>query len=759
MVAEKTKWSLLILEDNPRLREALRTNLKDLLGDSLHFEFAASICQAICKVKSRMRDGLPFDAFLVDLVLDYFTYDDTGGEIIAVHTLGDFLNTSAFMMEHGLETLSPFHLARSLALDVFPDTKPLQSYSDREKLLLLDRLTHYCLSEVEESYRTYIELLKKYFKFSEHSEDRFFKENTFARDSLEFLFRKVSGWVENQEEQYSFHAQNLSEWTNGEGKIGSGTDPDKCSYSWTIFIDWVREFYNMIALGEQEHAGFTSRNKLLYELKKVAPREYPVFLVNTAYAGKREHLLKVAAIYDTDNIIVSQNEFKGSLKDAALIKYISGVCSRLRSPYFQLKGPRREFLLSNECAPDMLADTSKNDPQRLILEQKELGLKLTMRHFYPDLAERFYKVRDLRTSHIQDIQARLSREYELQMVRRVPAAIKEIQLYVPEAFYIEDGAKPKFLLYLSGINGAERDSEFSNDEGRWLLLELACRRFFPKCFYIHSQWKAQQTLGETAVYFPTSDDVLRKAIQHAAIDHPEYFPEFRNGQVPKLHLAETPAFYQHESFFRSCFEWDSLFGPFASPPAAAADQPGISRLQNSALRLLFIAREMMLELKIRKVCQKFISKPDLNAESLLSLIPGTGYLVTDDYVNSMARTISSQENATLLKEQLIPSIENLIAITLCFFTIPSPQVENFYNFWLGKNIPPTGTRPTEKFSTISEKIDTFDFKKSLQLPLIPEGKNNFLFISAALRRENTRIFVTTANERREITAPQELVTL
>jgi hypothetical protein len=126
---------------------------------------------------------------------------------------------------------------------------------------------------------------------------------------------------------------------------------------------------------------------------------------------------------------------------------------------------------------------------------------------------------------------------------------------------------------------------------------------------------------------------------------------------------------------------------------------------------------------------------------LIAALEDSLYEPALETLQSMAKTIENASPQIILNDYL-PGLKNFIAVILCFYALPSKPIEQFYRFWRQKGIPDHHTRPTEKFSTISEKLEGVVLKKSLDLPAVAEGKNNFLYVPAAMKPGGMEIITT-----------------
>ncbi|MDZ7264805.1 MAG: hypothetical protein ONB16_09500, partial [candidate division KSB1 bacterium] len=523
MAAVKTCWSILVLEDHADLRAILRSNFAALFDDAIRIDFAASICHAVDKVKRQMQQGLPYDVFWIDLYLDYFSYENARGEIVSASSFSEIVDTTAFMRHFQLSVLSPQSLASTLQLQITPAHKNLQEYDTYEKLQLLEKFTPFCLPEAKSCYETLLSLLKTYLQSDDCAGINRTVENTYGRYALDSVFRLLINWVSSPKRQFSLSEANLAKWNDPKNVSILPPVTEKSDQSWTIFRDWVKNFYSSVALGAKELEEYTAANPLLLELKRVAPTGYPQFLINTAYEGRQQQLQESATVWNAEDLIIAGNAFKGEKKDAAFADYLSLLCCRLRRPYLLLRSHRRgtsAFILDEKFLPPAFILGKEIYPDTCILDDSDLGLGFTIKSFYPDMLGHLQRIAEASPEFIQNLKWRALRDLEEYLRERLPVEIRHQRLYIPAAFLHDQSGHERFHLKVQTIFGKEYERGLTFDEGRWLFLEFACRRWFPKCFYIHSRWTPFVNNNGERVYFFPLHELLAKALKHAAVDHP-----------------------------------------------------------------------------------------------------------------------------------------------------------------------------------------------------------------------------------------------
>ena len=732
MVAYKTKWSILVLEDEPGLRELLQSNFTSLLGDACQVDFAASICQAVHKTKAQMAVGRPYDVFWVDLVLDYFSYDNSRGEIVSAKSVAEIIDTERLQRELKLEQLSPAGLATALEL---PANKRLEAYSTSEKLQFLGKISPYCLDDAKPCFQTLLELLQTYFHSDHHNGNLVGAENTYARKTIDFVFSKFSDWAANQEKQFTLRNDDF-DMAAPEIDEMAIHDATKSKQSWTVFRDYVRELYDGVAHGDREHQAYSAANPLLVELKNISPRGYPQFFVNSAYGGERQKMLEAAAVYNSNDTIVAEIEFKGTSKDAALAAHLAQIFSRLRRLYFEIKSKRRgasHFLIAGKYLDRKSIGRKNWNPNEIIFKSAEYQLEFTAGSFFPDLLESLYQVRDKTPELVEEIQAQVTRDLEISLRNRAPVSIQRLVLEVPANFFTNNWQRGKFLLYAYPEGAKAIPVELTFDEGRWLFFELCCRKWFPKCFFVHSRWKAPAVIDKHGDYFLPAKELLTKSIKRAALERPELFQLQARQDDHTVDLPETASFYHPEADYASSFDWTAFFSNFLQTNSTT----------RQALALLEICKELTVELKARKITGHLLKPQPITISSLLSVLENPAYVAIEAKLQQLVKLISvaEKENPRLIETEYLPGIKNWLAVTLCFYALPAKPAELFFQFWRERGIPNTGVRPIEKFVLISDKLPGLAFKKSLELPVAVEGKNNFLFVPTALNSNQIEIVV------------------
>lgn len=744
MVAVRTRWSILALEDNRDLRETLKSHFAALFDDAVTIEFAGSICQAVDLVKRRMAQGLPYDAFWIDLYLDYFSYTNAHGEIVAASSFSQIVDTTAFLRQYGIAELSPLSLAAVLQLDITPAYKNLTDYSFSEKLLVLQRFLPFGTEHAKSCFHTLLALLETYLHSDSCASDNL--ENIYTRHALDSVFRLLINWVSNSQKQFSLAEENFDQWHDLPNVPALPSAEDKSDQSWTIFRDWVRRFYQAVALGAKEFEDLTAVNPLLLELQRLAPNNYPQFLINTAYEGRRQNLLESAAVWGENDLIITGNSFKGEKKDRAFAEYLSRLFCRLRRPYLFMRSRRRgthAFLLDEKFLNP--AFILNKDAQLLtpMLHDADFGLQFTFKSFFPDFAGGLQKITGAPAEFFESLHQQAFRDLEEALRGRQPLEINLLRFYLPATFLRDDNGHSRFRLKLQTVVGKEYEKELTFDEGRWLFLELVCRRWFPKCFYIHSRWTAFANGADEPVYFFSASELLTRALRHAALDLPKLFPIEAAPNLPAALLQPTASFYNAETTYLSAFDWpaffETTFAAFDHGQQTESQHPLITRAQ----RLIHLAKYLSMELKIHRVADKLFDRRSFTPSELCKILENGQFGSTAEKLEHFSRLVQqAAKTPSLIAEDYLPSMQNFLAVILCFYSLPVEPMANFYHFWLKKDIPPGGTRPTEKFSTISKKIYDFQFTKSLELPAQAAGKSNFLIIPASLKANQLHLFLS-----------------
>ncbi len=730
MAAVKTRWSMLILEDHPDLRETLQSNFDDLFFKAIHLDFAASICQAVDKIKRRMREGDPYDAFWIDLYLDYFSYDNEHGEIVAVDSFSQIVDTARLLHSLQLENPDLTTLLTRLRAEVKPPHKPPASCSDQEKLNILGKFLPYCHAPTKSCYATFLDLVDFYLRSDDFVNDELRNANIYARQVLDFVFFRFIQWVQNpHKREFSLYAEQASGWTEPQNLNILPKAEDKSDHSWTIFHAWVRQFYSAVAAWAKDVEEYTSANPLLLEVKHLMFNDYPQFLINTAYAGRRQDFVASGSVWSSGSVTVTHNTFKGEKKNAELLEYLFRIFRHLRRPYFLLKSRRRgnnAFVLKdNDLAKAVQADSG--EPHRLLLSDAELGLAFTAQTFFPELFINFNKLPKASHERAGVLVANVRSDLQTEAQARKPQKVGVCRLHLPGRFLETPHHHDSFQLEVQALSGKWLQPKLSCDEGRWAFWELACRLWFPKCFLMHSKWKARAGQEEMEIYFPPAEKLIARALHQAAHAHKEVFPPPAVLDKIAIALRPTAAFYAADGDYISAFEWEA-FGREIFAPIDGEETPALA-LQ--AKRLLYLVKYMLAELHIHRLSSHVLTATRLTPASLCDLMAHPKF---DSAQSRLAHSLGQIEHAskTLIAEYHLPGIKNLFAAILCFHTLPAPELVALYHFWQGKHIPLSGVRPIEKFSAISKKLEHVQFVESRALPVQTEDKKKYLFIPAAL---------------------------
>lgn len=735
MTAVKTCWSILVLEDNPSLRESLRSNFATLLGEAVHVEFAASICHALDKIKQRMRRGNPYDVFWIDLYLDYFSYENDHGEIVAPDSFAQIIDLAAFRQRHPLAELRLISLLHALGVAITPPHKSPQHYTELEKLRVLQKFTPFCLPAAKSSYETLLELVKRHLRSNDLQQIEREEENSYAGHALDFVFRQLLQWVASPaQKELALSDDDFEDW---EAPLHIPLLPEreiKSDQSWTLFHAWVQQFYNHVAMGVKPYEEYHRMNPLLAELIRLKPEGYPQFLVNTAYPSRRRDLLQSAAVWPAENVIVAHHDFKGGTIDDDLADYLFRLCRRLREPYLLMRGRRRSanaFLL-DEHLP---ASLSMLQPDQILLNDREFGLHFTAKAFFPDMMGLFEKHTEISAAAVNELRSFAWREVQQALHERQPAAVQKQWLFVPTKFFSAEPNRDHFRLVVETASGKRNSAPLTFDEGRWILLELVCRRWFPKCFLMHSTWTTLEDRQGAKVYFYTAKELLADALIRAAIDHPALFPPPHDAGRLGGALRPTHSFNLPETDYVSTFDWpfflQEVFGALDTLPHHT---PRMIPLAH-ARRLLILARYLIAELRIKRIANWLLKPNPIFPHSLPDLMEAAEFIPAEKTLNDHLRRLEKSELAYSLAEDLLPGLQNFLSVLLCFYALPTPELAQFYQLWLDKQIPMEGTRPIEKFSNISRKLDNLKLIESLPLPAQAEGKNKFLFIPAAAQSQ------------------------
>lgn len=735
MTAVKTCWSILVLEDNPGLRESLRSNFAVLLGEAVHVEFAASICHAIDKIKQRMRRGDPYDLFWIDLYLDYFSYENDHGEIVAPDSFAQIIDLAAFQQRHPLAELRLISLLHALEVTITPPHKNPQHYTAYEKLRVLQKFTPFCLPAAKSSYESLLELVELHLRSTDHEQAEQHEENTYAGYALDFVFRQLLQWVASPaQKELALSDDDFEAW---EAPLHIPLLPErevKSDQSWTLFHAWVQQFYNHVALGVKHYEDYHRVNPLLAELIRLKPDGYPQFLVNTAYPSRRRDMLQASAVWPAENVTVAHHDFKGGTIDDDLVDYLFRLCRRLRQPYLLMRSRRRG---ANTFSLDehLLSPLPALQPDQILLSDREFGLQFTAKSFFPDLMGHFEKHSEISTAAIAELRALAWREVQQALLERQPATVQKQWLFIPTKFFSAETNRDHFRLAVETVSGKRNITSLTFDEGRWILLELVCRRWFPKCFLMHSTWTTLEDRQGRTFYFYTAQELLTNALMRAAIDYPDLFPPPHDAGRLGGALRPTHSFHLPETDYLSAFDWpfflQEVFGALDTLPHHTPRMVPVAH----ARRLLILAKYLMAELHIKRVAYKLLKPNPITPRDLPALLEAAEFIPAEKTLNDHLRRLEKSEMAYSLAEDLLPGLQNFLSIILCFYALPSPELAQFYRFWLGKQIPMEGTRPIEKFSTVGRKLDYLKFMQSLPLPAQAEGKNRFLFVSAAEQSE------------------------
>lgn len=252
---------------------------------------------------------------------------------------------------------------------------------------------------------------------------------------------------------------------------------------------------------------------------------------------------------------------------------------------------------------------------------------------------------------------------------------------------------------------------------------------------MHSTWTTLEDRQGRTFYFYTAQELLTNALMRAAIDYPDLFPPPHDAGRLGGALRPTHSFHLPETDYVSAFDWPfflrEVFGALDTLPHHTPRMVPVAH----ARRLLILAKYLMAELHIKRVAYKLLKPNPITPRDLPALLEAAEFIPAEKTLNDHLRRLEKSEMAYSLAEDLLPGLQNFLSIILCFYALPSPELAQFYRFWLGKQIPMEGTRPIEKFSTMGRKLDYLKFMQSLPLPAQAEGKNRFLFVSAAEQSE------------------------
>ncbi len=734
MAVLKTRWSMLILEDHPDLRETLKSNFDDLFAGAIHLDFAASICQAVDKIKKQMQAGDPYDVFWIDLYLDYFSYDNDHGEIVSVDSFSQIINTVQLQQTLRLTEPSLTAVLAALRANIIPLHKPPAQYSDQEKLQVLELFRPYCQPPAQSSYDTFLELVDSYLRVDDYVNNDLHDANVYARHVLDFVFRRFAQWVQSRNErEFSLSAKSAADWREPQNVNILPHADDKSDQSWTIFHAWARQFYNAVAAYAKGMEEYTAANPLLLELKQLAFNDYPQFLINTAYSGRRQELVKQGSVWSSDSVIVTHSAFKGEKKNVALLEYAFRLFRHLRRPYLVLKSRRQgsnAFVLKDGALANVVQLHTTDDPHQPLLVDPQLRLAFTAHSFFPEWLSSFKKLPEALRPRVNELVAKAGHDLEADARSRKPQPAGMCRLHLPARFLDTPHQHESFQLEVQVLSGKWLQTKLSFDEGRWAFLELACRLWFPKCFLMHSNWQALEGHEASEVYFAPADKLLGRAIRRAAQAHAGLFPPLPVLEKTDLALAPTAAFYEADADYISAFDWDDFEGK-VSVSSDGHEAPPVTM---QAKRLLCLAHFLMAELHIHRFAQQLLNVSKLTPASLCDLMTKPQFVRTDEACDHCLRQIE-RASARIVIDHYLPGIKNLIAVTLCFHTLPAPEVATLYRHWQEKDVPLNGVRPIEKFSAIGRKLEHVQLIESRALPVQTEDKKKYLFIPSAFTQK------------------------
>jgi hypothetical protein len=734
MAVLKTRWSMLILEDHPDLRETLQSNFDDLFAGAIHLDFAASICQAVDKIKRQMQAGDPYDVFWIDLYLDYFSYDNDHGEIVSVDSFSQIIDTAHLQQTHRLTEVSLSSVLAALRAGIRPLHKPPAQYSDQEKLHVLELFRPYCQPLAQSSYETFLELVDFYVRVDDYKDDDLRDSNVYARHVLDYIFRRFAQWAQSpKEREFSLNAKSAADWRDPQNVNILPNTEDKSDQSWTIFHAWARQFYNAVAAYAKGMEEYTAANPLLLELKQLAFNDYPQFLINTAYSGRRQELVKLGSVWSSDSVIITHSNFKGEKKNAALLEYTFRLFRHLRRPYLVLKSRRQgsnAFVLKDGDLAKVTQLHTNFDPHQPVLVNPSLRLAFTAHSFLPEWMNDFKKLAEVFRPRLNDLVAKARHDLETDARSRKPQQAGMCRLHLPARFLDTPHQHESFQLEVQMLSGKWLQAKLSFDEGRWAFLELACRLWFPKCFFMHSTWKAREGYGASEVYFSPADKVLARAVRQAAKTYTELFPPLAVLEKTDMALPPAAAFYQADGDYISAFDWDS----FLAKVSLSGDGQEAAPVGVQAKRLLCIAHFLMAELHIHRFAQQLLTMTRLTPASLCDLMAKPQFDKSEESCMHCLRQIE-RAPARIVIDHYLPGVKNLIAVTLCFHTLPAPEVAALYGLWQEKDVPLHGVRPIEKFSAISKKLEHVQLVESRALPMQTEDKKKYLFIPCAFTQK------------------------
>jgi len=737
VAVKKTRWSILILEDHPDLRETLRSNFADLCGAALRVEFAASICHAIDKIKKQMRRGDPFDIFWIDLYLDYFSYEDELGEIVTVDSFSQIIDTDAFLQRYSLPTASLSELIQKLEIPLDHVDKSWRAFTPVEKLRVLEKFLPFSIPIARSTYATFLETCEFHLRGEDAMSAELNEANLYARYALDFVFRLFLYWLSSprQREFSPFEDAALA----GSEMLNVPILPErqnKSDQSWTIFHTWVQQFYDAVAMGVSGFEEYTAVNLLLQEIKRLSFYGYPQFLVNTAYQRRRQELVSSTTVGTSQNVIVASNNFKGEKKDREFVEHLFRICRRLRRPYLALKRHRRgagAYLLPPSELNHEATTLSRDKLHEDLLTDNELGIAFSRRAFYPELTASFDKAAADARAVVPQLLEKARQDLQADALLRQPATISLQSFCVPLSFLGASLRRDSFHVEIRSNTGSNLPLKLRFDEGRWLFLELARCRWFPKCFYMHSTWTARENQsGQKSYFFPASQ-VLHNALLRAALKQRELFPAVSWLENQAILLPTTSSFNEREGDYMAAFDWEVFFETTFGEFDASHPQPARMAPVLQARRLLLVLRYLLSELQIRRLAAKLISRTTLTPEALCYMLESAEFSSGEEVIQQCWRQIEkASETPHFVANNYLPGIKNTLAVLLCFYTLPSPELMTLFHFWQGKQVPPDNTRPTEKFSSINKKLGKVKFTQSAFLPAQADGKSKFLYIPPTL---------------------------
>ncbi|MDZ7269360.1 MAG: hypothetical protein ONB48_18250 [candidate division KSB1 bacterium] len=745
MRAAKSNWSFLVVEDNASLRELIKGNFAALLGGQVRVDFAASICHAIARTKWQMLRGDPYDVFWIDLYLDYFSYDDTRGEIISAGSLSQIIDTNAFLKHYGLRELRLPALIGLLQIPVTPPHKSGTHYTDWEKFLVLQKFAPHCLPNARESFLALLELAEFYLS-RQQKKETVPVENVYVHHALDFIFQRLLQWMNSSKErEVAIREAELDDWPPPNQWDFLPDAKAKSDQSWTLLRGWIEHFYHAVALGATGYEKYQQSHKRLHALQQHRPSGYPLFLVNTAYPSRRENLLQTASVWAEENLLIAPSDFKGSRRDRELVEYLADLLQLCRRPYFFLRRHHRSggmFVIADEIAPAAALLAQGQHQPAVKISDPELGIDFQLPAFFPDLVAAWDQVEGATEDWQRNLRETALREVEDSLQQRRPGMIHHFHLYIPHHFFEADSKHGQFLLRLPVAGSPPEHVPLSFDEGRWLLLELVCRRWFPKCFFMHSSWTILHHRANRSVYFYSTTELLERALKRAALDQPDLFPPAAQSRQLASSLQPTKAFYQPHSPYADAFNWQELDEQIQlTARPASAHPPALVR----ARQRLTLTQYLLQELHIRAIASQLLKTRPITVTALPDLLMNSAFPRLEEELGKYQRLLApGNENSRRVAGELLPKLDNLLSVLLCFYSIPDADLQRFYHFWESKLVPDASTspRPTEKFSNISRKLQNAQFTRSVPLPAKAAGKNKYLFVTATFESGESRLLLT-----------------